>query len=312
MKDNEKVILIVLGIIAAILLPYFLYSKEAKMETKSVEAQCEERRVELSELEEMYKHKEEYEQKEVEYNEEFDNIIAKFPADVLPEKTTLFLLDTEYSLVPDAKYEKMVKDYMYGNLPPFTGLVSDMKELNDRLYLADKDLNPIKIQLANGDAYFEYKYNVPIVFSEIGFGNKIETPIAAEGTDTGYWAVTNDTNITFQTYYPGFLHLLEALKTVEGGDPMTYVSVSASFDEDAGSISGIIVLEQYAVIGDEREMGDLEWIVDQKWDVEVKPDDRGNEYYGIFGPRDLTNKEIPGLSEKKDEPEEVEEVEIDE
>lgn len=290
MKDNEKVILIVLGIIAAVVLPYFLYSKQAKIDTEATKNHCEELQAEYDRLYEMDQNREFYLSETERYNEEIAAIVAKFPADIDDANTTLFLLDTEYSCpIPDNLADLMeYSSKGYG----LRSVVLDDASAGSNLFTVKNDTIVINNR-QGADNGLLYRASVPIIFDTVSFGENFEEPIAKEGVDTGMWAVTNSTSVSYRTYYPGFKHLLAWFLETE--DPMTYPKWSASFDKETGTVSGTFILTQFAVIDNNDEDRVLEqrnWEVEEGWDVKVDSiNGHGNEEDGIFGPIDIYYEE---------------------
>lgn len=140
----------------------------------------------------------------------------------------------------------------------------------------------------------ELEWQYPIVFSEVSFGESIEMPIATEETDTGYVALTNVSALTYACYYDGLKYLLDYLMKYE--DPMIYSSIKMEFDEETGVISGTILLSQYAISGEDRELPAADFTINISGkDFNIDPDldldldeldRRGNTDVeaGIFGP----------------------------
>lgn len=285
MKDNEKVILIVLGIIAVIVLPYFLYSKQAKVDTVAIKNHCEELQAEYDRLYEMDQNREFYLSETDRYNDEIDEIVALFPADVDDSNTVLFLLDTEYSCPLPSDLKGLMEYSLKGY--GLRSVFVDEAKPGSTLYTVKDDTIVFNDRegIENGVLY---RANVPLIFDSVAFSKNVEEPIASEGVDTGMWAVTNTTSVTFKTYYPGFKHLLAHF--MEYSDPMTYPSFTASFDKETGTVAGAFILDQFAVVDSNNEDRVLEprnWEVEEGWDVKVDSTvGHGNEDDGIFGPRE--------------------------
>lgn len=133
-----------------------------------------------------------------------------------------------------------------------------------------------------------YELENPIIFDTVSFAENIEMPIATEETDTGYVALTNISAVTYRCYYGGLKYLLEYL--MEYKDPMIYSAIDMEFDDETGVITGTILLSQYAIAGEGRELPAAEFEINYGGaDLDVDLDDldmRGNEDVeaGIFGP----------------------------
>ena len=99
MKDNEKKALLFVGIVSVIALPYFFYSKQAKIDTETLRAENDALQARYDQLLEMNQNREFYLSEIERYNKERDDIIALYPSYIDQAKYTMFLLDTEYSSI---------------------------------------------------------------------------------------------------------------------------------------------------------------------------------------------------------------------
>ena len=99
MKDNEKKALLFVGIVSVIALPYFFYSKQAKIDTETLRAENDALQTRYDQLLEMNANREFYLSEIDRYNMERDAIIAEFPGNIDQAKYTMFLLNTEYSSI---------------------------------------------------------------------------------------------------------------------------------------------------------------------------------------------------------------------
>lgn len=99
MKDNEKKALLFVGIVSVIALPYFFYSKQAKIDTETIKAENDALQTRYDQLLEMNQNREFYLSEIERYNKERDEIIALYPSYIDQAKYTMFLLNTEYSSV---------------------------------------------------------------------------------------------------------------------------------------------------------------------------------------------------------------------
>ena len=99
MKDNEKKALLFVGIVSVIALPYFFYSKQAKIDTETLKAENDALQTRYDQLLEMNQNREFYLSEIERYNKERDDIIALYPSDIDQAKYTMFLLNTEYSSI---------------------------------------------------------------------------------------------------------------------------------------------------------------------------------------------------------------------
>ena len=114
MKDNEKKALLFVGIVSVIALPYFFYSKQAKIDTETIKAENDALQTRYDQLLEMNQNREFYLSEIDRYNKERDEIIAEFPSDIDQAKYTMFLLNTEFSSInkneETGEYEEFIKN----------------------------------------------------------------------------------------------------------------------------------------------------------------------------------------------------------
>ena len=99
MKDNEKKALLFVGIVSVVALPYFFYSKQAKIDTETIKAEVDSLQARYDQLLEMNENRDFYLAEIDRYNTERDEIISHFPADIEAAKYTMFLLNAEYSSI---------------------------------------------------------------------------------------------------------------------------------------------------------------------------------------------------------------------
>lgn len=260
MKDSEIKVLLGVGIVGVIALPYFLYSQQAKTDTATIKNECTELQATYDRLNEMNQNRKFYEDETERYLSEMKAIIELYPSDIQQPNYTLWLLNTEYSSL---KY------------------------------------------VENEEGEMELTWVYPLRFDTVAFTNNEEIAISADDTDTGMVALTNMSGLTYRTYYDGLKYMLEYIMDYK--DPMIYTQISMSMDQETGVITGTMLLEQYAVLGNGvpfEPVGYLQefdgvaynFSLDNNNVSYFEPigtgDIRGNEEAGIFG---LSDKEMREL-----------------
>jgi len=95
MSDTNKKILLVLAAIAILVLTFVFVVKPKREEIASLESEISELQARYDDLCEKEKHKDEYIQETADFNEQFDEIVAKYPADLNQESTVMFLKGVE-------------------------------------------------------------------------------------------------------------------------------------------------------------------------------------------------------------------------
>ncbi len=95
MSDTNKKILLVLAAIAILVLTFIFVVKPKREEIASLESEISELQARYDDLCEKENHKDEFLQETAEFNEQFDETVAKYPADLNQETTVMFLKGVE-------------------------------------------------------------------------------------------------------------------------------------------------------------------------------------------------------------------------
>ncbi len=255
MSNRDKFLLVVIGIAAVILLPYFLYIKDTRDRITNLDNEIVALEARYQELLEYEKNREMYEKGIVEYTEKRDEIIAKYPADIQQSSQIMYLLNAEYS-------ESVVT-------------VNTEREGHED---EEVELSAIEPTIRFKSGSFALSEETPINSSYLITDE--ENPTGTELVETEYVALTNVSELSFICMnQPAVNHLLEYIRDDEDY-PMIYRSISFAMDSETGEVSGGMKLYQYAITGGE----DREFTpIPVKPDIDAM-DMRGNEKYGIFGP----------------------------
>lgn len=255
MKDNEKKALLFVGIVSVIALPYFFYSKQAKIDTETLKAENDALQTRYDQLLEMNANREFYLSEIERYNKERDEIIALFPSDIEQAKYTMFLLNTEYSSITKneetGEYE-WVYPFRFDSVGYGDNLATPISgEEAETDYVAVANLSTLTYRTYyDGMKYMlEYlmEYEDPMIYKGFTADMDKET-----GVITG----------TIQL----------AQYAVQGGDrPFTPVS----FESDFNGYKYSFDIDEYGLIGGDFPMLEM----------------RGNEEDGIFGPFNMVYDE---------------------
>lgn len=97
LSDRDATIIMVLLVVAIVALPYVFYIKDTRLETEQLKSEAVTLEARLEMLREMDLHREEYQARTKELNDETEAIVASYPADIRQENYTMFLLNTELS-----------------------------------------------------------------------------------------------------------------------------------------------------------------------------------------------------------------------
>ena len=222
MSDRDSKIVLLLLIVAIIVLPYTLYTKNLREDTKSIEAANVDLEARLAELQEMNENRDFYIAETARMQKERDDLIASFPAEIGQENYTMFMQYLEVSSIETAS-ENMAK------------LLEDDDDETPRFGYSGIE----------GDTTF--------LIGTIGYGDNDYIPIGDEYYgDSSLMGVINDSVLEFVCHYDGFRYMLDYIKNYE--DPMIYKTLTVEYDQDTGQLSGEMMIEQWAISGPGREL----------------------------------------------------------
>ncbi len=266
MKDNEKKALLFVGIVSVIALPYFFYSKQAKIDTETIKAENDALQARYDQLLEMNANREFYLSEIERYNKERDEIIALFPSDIEQAKYTMFLLNTEYSSITKneetGEYE-WVYPFRFDSVGYGSNIATQISgEEAETDYVALTNLSTLTYR-----TYYDgMKYMLEYLM-------EYEDPMIYKGFTADMDKETGVVTGTIQL----------AQYAVQGGDrPFTPVS----FESDFNGYKYSFAIDEYGLIDGDFPMLEM----------------RGNEEDGIFGPFSMVyDEELEGEEEGGEE-----------
>ncbi len=243
LTDRDTKIILILLIIALIALPYVLYVKDTRIETENIKAENVGLQERLAQLQEMNQNREFYLSETERLHKERDEMIASYPADVRDENTTMLALAME------TESHKLAEEQTTANL---------METLRNRPGMIGID------------------GNVEVYVKSMAFADNDSYPISSEEATDKLYGVTNQAELTYECFYGGFKYMLEYLYPEDGsGFPMNYPELEMEYDSETGTLTGSLILEQYAIAGLGRTLDE----------PEIKPEfEHGNGEDGIVGP----------------------------
>ena len=251
MKDNEKKALLFVGIVSVIALPYFFYSKQAKIDTETINAENDALQARYDQLLEMNQNRDFYLSEIERYNKERDEIIAQFPSDIDQAKYTMFLLNTEYSSI---QKNEETGDYEW--VYPFR-FDSVGYALNEVTEISSEEAETGYVALTNTSTLTYRTYYDGMKYM-LEYLMEYEDPMIYRGFTAEMDKTTGVISGTIQL----------AQYAVQGGDrPFTPVS----FESDFNGYKYSFDIDEYGLIGGDFPMLEM----------------RGNEEVGIFGPFDI-------------------------
>ncbi|MCR5011413.1 MAG: hypothetical protein K6A72_03660 [Lachnospiraceae bacterium] len=190
-------------------------------------------------------------------------------------------------------------------------------ELNHDLTTANFDKDTRRVTWDEGSQI--------VLFDTVSYGDNDEVTIQSDEIMTPYVSVTNQSTVTYVTYYVGMKELLSYF-IEQQTCPMCYSGFTADYDQDTGVVTGQFVIEQYAIKNTEdpdRTLAPVEIFPDlDVYDIRGMAYDYGtngiNGNNGVFGPlvlEDELSEEglaaaqdgVPVDEPVNDEPEEAQE-----
>ena len=244
LSDRDSKIILVLLIIAIVVLPYVLYTKNLRADTELIKGENVELQARLEELQEMNKNRDFYIAETQRMQKERDELIASFPAEIAQENYTMFLQYLEVNSILKAEENALA-----------------MEEDDD-------DETPL----------FGYKgiqNNTTFLIGSVAYNDNDYIQIGEE--DSTLMGVINDSNLAFKCYYDGFRYMLDYILNYD--DPMIYKKLKVEYDPDTGELEGEMMIEQWAIAGNGRTLDPV-----PVWDDIDELGMRGIEDTHLFGP----------------------------
>lgn len=182
MSDTNKKILLVLGAILILVATFMFVVKPKRESIKSLESQNAELQARLDDLIEKEKHKDEYIAETAEFNKQFDEVVANYPADLNQETTVMFMKGVEETVdfINDAfTMPRATSFYVLGG-----GDVADIDEEDgEEPYVCQSDAYSISYNgtyegLKDYLAYIaDFKYRMAISSVSIAYNADAAEPI---------------------------------------------------------------------------------------------------------------------------------------
>lgn len=189
MSDTNKKILLVLAAIAILVLTFVFVIKPKREEIASLQSEIDELQARYDDLCEKEKHKDEFIQETADFNEQFDEVVAKYPADLNQESTVMFLKGVEeanefinnaVSMPRDSQFYVLGQGAVEGD----AAVEADSEDGEDAPYICSQvgysisysgTYDGIKDYL---DYIANYKYRMNISSVTIAYNTEAEDPLA--------------------------------------------------------------------------------------------------------------------------------------
>ena len=220
LSDRDSKIILVLLIIAIVVLPYVLYTKNLRADTELIKSENVDLKARLEELQEMNKNRDFYIAETERMQKERDELIASFPAEIGQENYTMFLQYLEVNSILKANENELaMQEDEDDETPPF--------------------------------GYEGIEGNTTFLIGSVGYNDNDYIQIG-EDSDSNLMGVINDSTLAFACYYDGFRYMLDYILNYE--DPMIYKKLNVKYDPDTAQLEGEMMIEQWAIAGNDRKL----------------------------------------------------------
>ena len=220
LSDRDSKIILVLLIIAVVVLPYVLYTKNLRADTEIIKSENVDLKARLEELQEMNKNRDFYIAETERMQKERDELIASFPAEIGQENYTMFLQYLEVNSILKANENELaMQEDDDDETPPF--------------------------------GYKGIEGNTTFLIGSVGYNDNDYIQIG-EDSESNLMGVINDSTLAFACYYDGFRYMLDYILNYE--DPMIYKKLNVKYDPDTAQLEGEMMIEQWAIAGNDRKL----------------------------------------------------------
>ena len=220
LSDRDSKIILVLLIIAIVVLPYVLYTKNLRADTELIKSENVDLKARLEELQEMNKNRDFYIAETERMQKERDELIASFPAEIGQENYTMFLQYLEVNSILKANENELaMQEDDDDETPPF--------------------------------GYKGIEGNTTFLIGSVGYNDNDYIQIG-EDSESNLMGVINDSTLAFACYYDGFRYMLDYILNYE--DPMIYKKLNVKYDPDTAQLEGEMMIEQWAIAGNDRKL----------------------------------------------------------
>ncbi len=241
MSDRDKKLLVYLGSLIILAIAYFLVGRPYLDKIEQLATEKTQLEAELHQKREAYENKETFEKGVVEARDKIQAIIEEFPEDNTDEKSIMFASHAETDIpiwFTQMRFEEETKSMISGQE---TESASDVEQ--EQL---EED-----IAVAEGEAVPEEPEGEDGLESGETDGDTGISDLMYRATDLG---------LTFECKYDGFKTLLAYIRDYE--DRMVIKDIDVSYNADSDIVAGNMTLSQYAILGPNRILPEVETDVD--------------------------------------------------
>lgn len=231
MSERDKKLLVYLGALIILAAAYFLVGKPYLDKMDSLSNEKAALTAALSEKQLAFSRQGEFQQGIEKGKADIQNIIDKFPEDNSDEKSIMFVANAEKDVSMWISNIQFAEDT--------EGLVSGEESASDR------EQEALEANIAANDDEYEAPVDNPAgenTQQGIGISNLIGR--------------TTQLGLTYTTDYAGFKKLLAYVRDYE--DRMVISDLNVTYNPEIGVVTGNMILSQYAILGPDRELPEVE------------------------------------------------------
>ena len=241
MSDRDKKLLVYLGALIILAAAYFLVGKPFMDKIDVLNDEKSQLEIELRQKREAYENKEQYEQGIEDANARIQAIIDEFPEDNADEKSIMFASHAETDIpiwFTQMKFAEETKNMINGQEGESASDVEQAQLEED-------------VAAAEGETAAE---------GEGGEDAPEATGSEGEAGISDLMYRDTELGLTFECKYDGFKNLLAYIRDYK--DRMVIKDIDVSYNRETGLVAGNLVLSQYAVLGPDRILPEVETDVD--------------------------------------------------
>ena len=214
-SDSEARLLCFLLALLFLAGSYFLVFNRCVTKASEIEASNEQKQTLINQLESMVNRQAEVEKETAEYNQQVEEIIAKYPSNLTTEKAIAIVQNIEDMTEMHVSNISFLMDNLLGDISTFGSTA-----------------------VATGDTVTDGTATDPAAVSQTPSG---DTPI-------GYYA---SLSMNYEASYDSFKEMITYIYGLQ--DRMTIPAITAAYDNETGMISGVMTVDLYYLTNTGKE-----------------------------------------------------------
>lgn len=278
MSERDKKLLVYLGALIILAAAYFFVGRPFLDKIDALSTEKTQLEQQLAEKRKALENKAVYEQGIVDSEAKIQEIIDKFPADNSDEKSIMFASHAEADIPIWFSQLRFAEE---------TQTLVNGEEVQSASDVEQQQLEE-NIEAAEGDEVTE---SADVDSEEVTSGRGDSTVGDLIGRDT-------ELGLTFQVEYEEFKKFLAYIRDYE--DRLVIKDIDVTYSQMSNLVSGTMVLSQYAILGDNRVLPDIDTKVEEMGTDNIFVNqDKGGSIIDLLAniASEFINKIMGGLSE---------------